>query len=387
MKRVLMIVQNDFVNDSRIIKEATSLGEKGYIVKVLALHNEGLLEEEDFKYFKVERIKLDTRNTLGKNKFAQVFKFIEFQNKCVRRAVQFKPDIVHCHDVYTLPIGKKIIKKLGRSLKFVYDSHELWREASNNASMPRLLLKLQNSIENNVVKMCDGVITVSNSIGMYLSNKYELKKAPIIIRNIPLENHTEINNNIFRERFCISSDNKIVLYQGQVSTGRGIEVLIDCIEKLHEKIVLVILGNGDKVQYYKNEVARRGLEHRVYFHDAVKSDILMKYTSSADLGMSLIKNQCLSYYYSLPNKMFEYIQAEVPVVCSDFPDMQEIIKLYGVGAYSDPENTEGLVNAITEILNNDEQYNKFRKNCKKAKSELNWECEKEKLLSLYDNLK
>lgn len=386
MKRVLMIVQNDFVNDSRIIKEATSLGQMGYEVKVLALHNEGLLEEESFENFKVERIKLETRDKLGKSKFSQIFKFMEFQKKCVQRALQFKPDIVHCHDVYTLPMGKKIINKLGSNLKLVYDSHELWREASNNASMPGPLLRFQNYIEKDVIKRCHGVITVSNSIGRYLIDTYKLKKPPVIIRNIPFRNKGDVSNNIFREKFGISRNKKIVLYQGQVSTGRGIEVLLDLIEKLNQKIVLVILGNGDKVQHYKNEVTGRGLGNRVFFHEAVKPDVLMRYTSSADLGMSLINNQCLSYYYSLPNKMFEYIQAEVPVVCSNFPDMKEIIDLYGVGSYSDPEDKEGLLKAITEILYNDEQYNKFKECCRQAKNELNWECEQEKLFKLYERL-
>ena len=181
-----MIVQNDFVNDSRIIKEASALGKRGFEVNVLALYNNGLKEVEDFQFFLVRRMKLVTRSKLGKNKFGQAFKFWEFKGKCVREALKFQPDFVHCHDVYTLPIGEKIVKELGKeNTKLIYDSHELWSQASNNLTMPKPLLYIQNSIEKRVIKKCNSIITVSPSIVRYLKDTYNLSKNPILIRNIP----------------------------------------------------------------------------------------------------------------------------------------------------------------------------------------------------------
>lgn len=380
-----MVVQNDFVNDSRIIKEASTLGENGFKVKVLALHNDGLKEEENFDNFKVKRLKLSTRNRLGKNKLAQIVKYVEFRNKCLSEAIKFNPDIVHCHDVYTLPIGEKIVDKLG--VKLIYDSHELWAHASNNITMPKILLNLQNNIENRVIRKCQGVITVSESIVNYLEKEYNLSEKPVLLRNIPKKSNIIKSKNMFYEDLDIDEDKKIVLYQGVVGTGRGIEKLMKSMQYIkNNNIVLVILGNGPKVDYYKEMAYKLNIEGKVYFHKAVDQSILMNYTSSAHVGMSLIKNICLSYYYSLPNKMFEYIQSEIPVICSNYPDMKNIVDKYGVGKSVDPDNNLKIAESIEEILENNDTYDKYKENCKCVKEELNWEVESKKLIELYNKV-
>ncbi|MDS1003626.1 glycosyltransferase family 4 protein [Clostridium sporogenes] len=388
MKNILMIVQNDFVNDSRIIKEANTLGKYGFNVKVLALYNKGLKEDEEFEHFIVKRIRLGTRDKLSKGKLSQVVKYIEFKKKCLQEAKKFNPDIVHCHDVYTLPIGKVIIKKLSNSkkIKFIYDSHELWSQASNNLSMPNILVKLQNNIEKNIIKECDKVITVSNSIAEYLMKRCKLEKKPSIIRNIPYMKKDITNKSIFHEKFNIEKDKKIVLYQGAVGKGRGIENLIKSMKYTENNIVLVILGNGSMVKKYKEIANELRLEDKVYFHSAVDPKELMDYTSSANLGMSLIFNICLSYYYSLPNKMFEYIQGEIPVLCSNYPDMEEIIQKYEVGQTVEPNDVAEIAKAINEVLSKDDEYYQYKSNCKIAKDQLNWEKESNVLIQLYKDI-
>ncbi|AVQ54331.1 hypothetical protein CF049_18740 [Clostridium sporogenes] len=388
LKNILMVVQNDFVNDSRIIKEANTLGKYGFNVKVLALHNKGLKEEEEFEHFIVKRIKLGTRDKLSKGKLSQVVKYIEFKKKCLQEAKNFNPDIVHCHDVYTLPIGKEIIKKLGKTkkIKFVYDSHELWSQASNNLSMPNILVKLQNNIEKNTIRKCNKVITVSDSIAQYLMKEYKIKEKPTIIRNIPYIKKDIINKGIFHEKFNIENEKKIVLYQGAVGIGRGIENLIKAMQYTKDNIVLVILGNGSMVQTYKDIVNELKLKNKVYFHKAVDPKELIDYTASANLGMSLIFNICLSYYYSLPNKMFEYIQGEIPVLCSNYPDMKEIVKNYGIGQTVDPNDVSEIAKAINEILSKDDKYREYKNNCKVAKEQLNWEKESNILIQLYKDI-
>jgi len=382
-----MIVQNDFVNDSRIIKEANALGENGFEVNVLALHNDGLKEVEKFQFFLVKRIKLATRSKLGKNKFSQAFKFWEFKQKCLKEAIKFKPDFVHCHDVYTLPIGERIIGKLGKeNIKLIYDSHELWSQASNNITMPKSLLYIQNSIEKKVIKKCDSIITVSPSIVKYLKKVYNLQKSPILIRNIPFLYKNVKKEKLFHKQFKLDETKKILIYQGVISKGRGIEKLIEAMKSVDEKIVFVVLGNGSMVESYKKYVKELNLENRVYFHPAVSPDVLVKYTASADLGVSMIKNICLSYYYSLPNKMFEYIQAEIPVLCSNYPDMEDIVTNYRVGEVTNPDDDNNIATAINKILSDNKMYKVYVDNCINAKEELNWQCESEKLIKLYQSL-
>lgn len=387
MKKILMIVQNDFVNDSRIIKEANSLGKNGFEVKVLALHNNGLKENEDFEYFSVKRIKLSTREKLGKNKISQIFKYLEFKNKCTREAIIFKPNYIHCHDIYTLPIGEKILKKIkNKNVKFVYDSHELWSEASNNITMPPILLKMQNNLENKIIRQCDEVITVSKSIVKHLKDKYNLNKQPILIRNIPYQHKNVNSEKLFHKKFNLDYNKRIVIYQGAVAKGRGIEPLMEAMKYTNDNIVLVILGNGAMVEKYKKMRDNINLKDKIYFHEAVSPNELISYTSSADLGISLVKNICLSYYYALPNKMFEYIQAEIPVICSNYPDMQDIVKTYKVGETTEPDDSEKMANEINKILSDTNVYEEYVKNCKYAKEQLNWEEESKKLINLYNML-
>lgn len=387
MKRVLMIVENDFVNDSRIMKEATTLGSNGYEVKILALHNTGLKHEEDFGCYAVERIELKTRNKLSKsNIYSQVIKYLEFQARCISIGSAFQPDIVHCHDLTTLPIGVKLVGKMKGKPKLVYDSHELWREFLGNKTMGRLVLGARNNMEKKGIKKCDGVITVSDSIADYLMKLYGLNEKPCVLRNIPNKKTFETGKDYFREIFGIKKSQKIVLYQGEIKKGRGVENIIDTMEYVDENIVLVLLGNGNYVDTLKEKVNRLKMISRVFFHSAVKSSELLNYTCTADVGIHLIDNSCLNHYYCLPNKLFEYIQAEIPVICSNFPDMKKIIETYQIGTTVKPDEKEEVGLAINSVLMDVEKHAKLKENCKKAKDILNWENEGKELLRLYSTL-
>ena len=385
MKKVLMIVQNNFVNDARIIKEANTLGQNGYEVKVFALHDKGLKEKERFPFFDVERVYLATRNKLSKkNRYLQIIKYLEWYKKCIKKAVDFAPDVVHCHDLSALPIGVKI-KKLCKC-KLIYDSHELWSDASANKQYPLMLIKAKHALEKKGIKKANAVITVCDSIANKLQEQFYLEKKPTVIRNIPLRKQIQYKHNLFREKFDIKPDEKIILYQGAVQKGRSIEKIIQAMSHIHNNIVFVVLGNGTLVEALKQLARKLRLEKRVFFHEAVSNQVLLNYTNSADLGISLIENYCLSYYYALPNKMFEFIQANIPVLCSDFPEMKNIIENFGVGEVVNPEDPLAIANVINSMITDKNKYNNYVNNCIRAKEVLNWENEEMKLLKFYEDL-
>lgn len=385
MEKVLMIVQNNFVNDSRIIKEANTLGKNGYEVKVLSLHDKDLKEKEKFEFFEVERIHLSTRNKLSKKiVYIQFIKYLEFYMNCIKRAKKFRPDIVHCHDLATLPIGKRIRNLC--NCKLVYDSHELWSHSSGIEKYSKFFLKVRNDLEKKIALKSDAIITVSNSIANKLVDQFGLEKKPIIIRNIPLRKEIKEEQDLFRKKFNIKSDEKIILYQGGIEKGRGIEKIIQIIPLIESNIVLVLLGNGTLIPKLKELTEKLKIQNRVFFHEAINQDILLNYTNSADVGLSLIENCCLSYYYSLPNKMFEFIQANLPIICSDFPEMRNIVKGFEIGEVANPEDKLKIAQAINDIVLNQDKFNYYKKNCQKAKKVLNWENEEKLLLKLYTNL-
>lgn len=385
MKKILMIVQNDFINDSRIIKEASTLGKNDYKVKILALHNEDLPLTEKWDFFDVERVHLFTRK-LSKNKFVQLSKYAEFFIKCLHIGKVYRPDIIHCHDIDTLPIGITLRKMLNNRPKTIYDSHELWSHVSSTITNPKIINWVDRKLEHKYIKQVDAVITVCDSIADYLRQQDDLDRKPIVLRNMPLYHKVDGKSDTIRKQLGLSPNQKIVLYQGGISRGRGLENVMRAAKYFYQDIVFVLLGNGSLISELKRLSEAVQTNDRVFFLPAVPYDELMDYTSSADLGIHPMMNTCLNHYFALPNKPFEYIQAEILIICSNFPEMSNIVKTYRVGETFNPASPEEIARVVNSLLEDEERYSEYKTNCRVAKKELNWEIEEQKLLQLYREL-
>lgn len=378
-----MLVLNNFINDSRIIREANTLGKNGFKVKVMALHQDGLKTEEDFECFRVERIPLKTRSW-GKRRFIQILKYLEFFIKAVIRGLSFQPDIIHCHDITPLPVGYMIMILLKRNPVFIYDSHELWSHASGVINRPGITRWVLRKMEHFFIRKADYVVTVSESIAHFLKKQDNLERTPYVIRNLPEKKEVQRKSDILKKELGIATDKKIVLYQGAISKGRGLENIIKAIPYFEEKIIFVIIGGGPLKKKLQEMVNTTGIKNRVYFLDFVPYDRLLDFTNSAYLGIAAIENYCLSYYFSLPNKLFEYIQAEIPVVCSDFPEMKNVILDNKLGKVFNPEDPKEIAEVVNELLNDEIHYEICLNNVRKVKSEFCWEEEEKKLLEIYE---
>jgi len=381
MKKVISIVLNNFKNDNRVLKECLSLKKAGYDVSVIALFEKGLKEKETIQNIPVHRIKLKSRN-LPKNLLVQLFKYTEFLLKV---SLKYKDtDIVHCNDIGTLPIGVIMKKFLSKRIKVIYDAHEYETETNNLKGFRKSLVK---ALEKLLIKHADAVITVSNSIANEYVRLYNIKK-PTLVLNTPTYKNIQ-KKNIFREKFNISEDTTIFLYQGGLTEGRGINIILEAFKRLstmktkkhNSKPVVVFMGYG----YLQDKIKKASREYEnIYFHSAVPSDVLLDYTSSADFGLSIIEDTCLNYKYCLPNKLFEYIMAEIPVVISNLPEMKKFVEKYKLGVVLRENTVDGLIEGINNAMN----LNKERtiENIKKVKKLYNWENEEKKLLKVYSDL-
>ncbi|MCL4550864.1 MAG: glycosyltransferase, partial [Bacteroidetes bacterium] len=117
---------------------------------------------------------------------------------------------------------------------------------------------------------------------------------------------------------------------------------------------------------------------RVYFEGTISQKELINYTAGGDIGLSLIENISVSYYHALPNKMFEYIMAGLPVLASDLPQMKKIIETYKVGECIKIENEDIIVTTLNDWTDNPGKLDTYRVNCAKAAEELNWQKEYER---------
>lgn len=378
--KVVSLVLNNFKNDSRVLKENISLQKAGYDVKVVALHEEPLKEFEEMQNIPVHRIKLKTRSW-SKHRIVQLIKYFEFIYKFVRKYK--KNDIFHCNDLSALPIGAIIKKFFNRNAKIVYDAHEYETEVNGLQGIEK---KLKKWLEKSLIKYADKVITVSDAIADEYVKLYDIGKPALVLNTTPYKKIEK--KNIFRETLDIKENQTIFLYQGGLSKGRGIEILLEAFKTLNTKhqsqntnAVIIFMGYGS----LENLIKERSKEYKnIYFHQAVSPDVLLDYTSSADFGISTIEDTCLSYRYCLPNKMFEYLMAEIPVIVSNLYEMKRLVESNKIGTVAKENTPDGLKEAIREAVNLDKE--DLQTNIKKLKSVYNWEEQEKVLLNIYKDL-
>ncbi len=374
MNKVVSIVTNYFEFDNRVLKEAISLKKNGYNAHVVALHREGLKEHEKVKGIHVHRIKLVTKKW-PKSSFFQLFKYLEFSLKIAFKYRKF--NYVHCNDLDPLPIGVFIKTFLNRRIKVVYDAHEYETERNGISERGR---KISRIVEKALIKKANAVITVSDGIANEYVRLYGITP-PTVLFNCPYYSEVK-KGDIFRERFNISKETRIFLYQGNLGINRGIELLLSTFKKLdNDKFAIVFMGYG----FFEDEIINASKKYKnIYFHPAVNMDVLPNYTSSADFGFYLIVNDCLSYYYTIGNKLWEYIMAHVPVIAFNLFDVGPIIEKNKIGLILKDETEENLINLINNI---DEASKTIRYEFfSVVNKKFNWENQEKKLIKLYESL-
>jgi len=372
---VLNIVLNGFVNDSRVLKESLSLKKAGYDVRVIALYEHGLPRHESVNGIPVERLRLRCRE-ISKSIFMKPFTYLELLIRLASRCG--KADILHCNDLDLLPLGVFIKRFINRKAALVYDAHEYETEKTGQSKAARPFLRI---IEGRCVRRADAVLTVSGPIAEAYARSYAIPEPALVLNCPPFYRGDEKRNDIFRNKFNIPKKTRIYLYQGGLSPGRGIEVLLEVFREMKGERAVVFLGYGPLQDIIKESAES---SERIFFHEAVGSDILLNYTSAADAGFSFVENVSLSYYYSLPNKLFEYIMAGIPVVASNLVEMRRIVEKYGIGTISSGESAEDVIRAMDKLEEMDSD--SLRKNLMKASSLYNWENQEKVLLDVYRSL-
>jgi len=376
-----MIILNTFVNDMRVIKEASTLAQQDIEVAVLAVHEEGLAREESLCGFTVHRmaskgLRLFTKRPLP------LTRYFGLVLKGVCLGVRMRADVYHCHDLKALPIGYLICRF--RRAKLIYDSHELWSDSAYRLAHSRVRFWLARKVEHFLVRRVDSIITVSNSIADYIVQQDGTAR-PIVIRNVPYLQKIQRTNLLRESLGLVADERKIVLYQGGIFQGRGLAEVIRAMEHV-ENAILILMGDGPLREPLKGLCHELQLSDRVFFHEAVPPQELLRYTAGADVGVAPTQNVSLSYYFSLPNKLFEYLAAGLPVAVSNFPEMAPIVTRYKVGELFDPEDPTSIAEAINSILVDPRKYTIYQKNIEMAIEENHWGKEQERLLELYEGL-
>lgn len=384
-KKVLKICCYSWLNASRDKRELSACQELGMKAEVLA-KGEGdecghFSKMDGFDVFKVSTRPFP-HLPVYVNRILSIGSF-------VIQAKKMNPDIISGHDMLGAFVGW--LSNLMRTHKaiLVYDSHEF--ELGRNTKRSKAQTWLVARFERFLIKRCTFSIMVNDAIADEVQRIHQLPERPVVVRSTPnlwqidAQECKKIRNRILSS--MKSPREVLLMYHGGVIPGRGVETLLEVVAKA-DFTCAFILGNGHEpyVQSLKSKAEALGVSDRVAFHSAVSIDELWKYVGAVDIGMVTIPAVAKSYYYMLPNKFFENIQSETPVICSNYPAIEPIVKEYNIGLTCNPTDIDAIIACVKKMNEDKSLYHTFKDNLKHAKQQLCWENEKQILISAYKEL-
>ena len=392
MIKICILLNGPVNNDSRVIKVIKTLSKK-YIVHLFYMG--GNSDDQNIFNENVKLFYYDFSRSLKTKLILHSFFWNEFNfliKEVLKRQVEYHT--VWANDFPTLYPSYKIASKL--NAKLVYDAHEIYLETLNqffpvNTSFFKsclfnfslfIMKTFGRHYEKKLIRKANRVITVNQSLADYFMKSYSISNIDVVM-NLPYSSNKNSSSvKDFRKTFSFKKSDLLLIYQGVLNNGRGLELIIESINKTPKKIKLIILGDGFLKKRLIDLVATLKLESRVKFIDKVPIDELLNYTCGADIGINILEEFNLSKKLASPNKLFEYIHAEIPVVCSKTIENQKVLKKYQIGIMVDNDIVD-ISNKISNLI--EEDFKDYKQACKLASQEYNWQKQEEKILSFISN--
>ncbi len=362
-KKIIVSVTSDLVSDNRVHKVCTTLHNMGFEVLLVGRKLS-------------ESLPVDVRQYAVK-RFGLIFhKGPQFYATYNLRLLLFllfsKFDILLSNDLDTLP-ANFIVSKI-KNKRLVYDSHEYFTEVPELIGRPRVK-KVWEWLEKKMVPKVKTAFTVCNSIARIYEEKYGTHFR--VVRNLP------VAGSFTQKSGKVANRQKIILYQGALNIGRGLEQAISAMHFI-ENVKLIIAGGGDILTQLQNLVIKENLQNKVEFTGRLPLEELAKLTPQADLGLSIEEDLGLNYRFALPNKLFDYIQAQVPVLITNLPEMVAIVTHYQIGEITESLEPRHLAEKITDALNNQKKRKIWQSNLQLAAKELTWENEEKVIWEIFE---
>jgi glycosyltransferase involved in cell wall biosynthesis len=368
--RVAFSVTNCICYDQRVTKIAATVNSLGCDITIIGRRS-GDCSDSVSVPFKTVRFRMIFRRGFLFYKFFNIrlFFFLLFHNY----------DLLVSNDLDTL-LPNFLASKLKR-LPLVYDSHEYFTGVPEIQNRP-FVKWVWKSIEKSIFPGLKNVMTVSEPIASLYEMMYHVR--PQVIRNFS-RNAKDIISFTHLELEISPADFLVIIQGTGINIDKGAEELIEAIN-ISSGVALLIVGSGDVLPKLWKRVRELKLENQVKFIPQVPWETLMRYTKSADIGMCIEKNTNLNYRFSLPNKLFDYISAGIPVIASNLPETGKIIKENKCGVIINKVTPEDISNAISELRNNPVLLSELRRNAVSASEKLNWETESEKVKEFYNKI-
>jgi glycosyltransferase involved in cell wall biosynthesis len=368
-KRIIVSVTNDLATDQRVKKVCNSLKKLDYDILLV-----GRKLTESLKLHRDYDCK---RMNLFFNKGALFY--AEYNIRLFFLLLFSRVDVYHSNDLDTL-LANFLAAKIRRK-PLVYDSHEYFTGVPEIQNKP-FVKGVWLAIERWIFPKLEYIFTVNPSISQLYKTEYG--KTLRIMRNMP--NKISLNNSKTKEELGVPLDKDIIITQGAgINIDRGIEEAVEAMQYL-KNVCFLIIGDGDVIPQLKQRVVELGLQKSVLFKGRMPYQEMMQYTQLAQLGLTLDKDTNINYRYSLPNKLFDYIHARIPVLATKVIEVQKIIETYNVGLFIENHQPKHIADQIRLALNNEDIQNTWSENMERAVKELNWEHEEIALKEVYTEI-
>lgn len=363
-KRILIAVSNDASTDQRVYKQSVALHASGFDIKLYCRKVPGKHYEAD--PFPTRRFRLPIHSG--------VLFYAAFNIRLFFALLFAKGDMLYANDLDTLP-ANALISAI-RQKPLIYDSHEYFTGVPEIQKRPFVKF-IWGFLERNCISRAKLVLTVSESIAALLMKNYSLP-AVSVVRNVPIGNFEPVP--FKRAEIGIDSKTFLIVLQGAgINVDRGGEELLEALQFI-EDATLMIIGGGDAMPLLRKKGKELKLESKIIFIPKLPYADMMRYTAMADLGVSLDKASNINYRFSLPNKLFDYALAGIPVLTSNLIEVRKIVEKYEIGAVVASHNPKDIAEAIHSLRANPELLTKYKRNTSRMNEVLNWESEFEPVI-------
>ena len=367
-KTIIMTVSTDLVNDQRVKKVCDTLHNMDFRITLVGrkLKNSPPM---DIRPYTTKRLPL----VFSKGKLF----YAEMNIRLFFYLLFHKCDIYHANDLDTL-LPNVLISRLKRK-PLIYDSHEYFTEVAELVTRP-FVQRIWKRIERYCIPKVDHMFTVCPSIaGLY---QQEYHRQVDVMRNIP-PRQMPVNTRSRRE-LHLPEDRPVLILQGTgINIHRGSEELVEAMQYIPQALLLVI-GDGDVIPALKQMSKQQGTSDRLLFMPRMPFEELYHYTANADIGFSLDKNISINHLYALPNKLFDYIRAQIPVIASPMIEIARIIQHYHIGIVIDNIDARTIAQNVNTLLADPDQIAAMKHHLQIASQELCWENEAKSLQKVYE---
>ncbi len=366
-KHILVSVINDLATDNRVHKVCTTLTEMGFAVTLVGRKLPGSLPLNERPYSTIRMRLIFNKGALFYAEYNLRLFFLLFFSGF---------DILLSNDLDTLLANLAAAKIKNKPL--VFDSHEYFTGVPELINRPRTR-RTWKGIEKKIIPQLKYAYTVCDSIARLYYEEYGVRFS--VVRNVPKRRGELTTPN----EGGLGIRGKIVLYQGALNIGRGLPQVIEAMQYVNDA-TLVIAGDGDITSELKTLVGKLSLNGKVRFTGRLPMEKVKHLTAQAHLGLSIEEDLGLNYRYALPNKLFDYIQAKVPVLVTNLPEMAKIVNGYQIGLVTDTLEPKKLAEIINSALTDNALRKTWETNLEKASEELTWENEENIIQDIFKGL-